>query len=100
MNRRSIRWLPVAIAGLIVLWQYFGSDTYINPETGRKSRVAMSMKEEEALGFQTYRQVLSQARAVESGPELELVKRVASRLAAATGDGGEGISMGRLAHPR
>ena len=91
MNRRSIRWVPILIAGLVILWQYFGSDTFINPETGRKSRVGMSIEQEEALGFQTYRQVLAQARPVESGPELQMVKTVASRLAAATGKSGQGF---------
>jgi len=91
MNRRSIRWVPILIAGLVVLWQYFGSDTFINPDTGRKSRVGMSVEQESALGFQTYRQVLSQAQTIDSGPEFQMVRAVATRLAAAAGKAGEGF---------
>jgi len=89
MNRRNIKWIPILIAGLIVAWQYFGSEKFVNPETGRKSHVGMSVEQESALGFQTYRQVLSQARTVDAGPEFEMVKRVASRLATATGQSGQ-----------
>ncbi len=48
----------------------------------------MSTSQEAALGLQSYQQVLSQSQAISSGPELEMVKRVASRLAAATGQAG------------
>lgn len=90
MNRRHIRWVPILIAGLIFAWQYFGSEKFVNPETGRKSHVGMSTEQEAALGFQTYRQVLSESRSIDSGPQLEMVKRVASRLASATGSAGAG----------
>jgi predicted Zn-dependent protease len=48
----------------------------------------MSMEQEAALGLQSYQQVLAQAERVGAGPELELVKRVATRLANATGNAG------------
>jgi predicted Zn-dependent protease len=48
----------------------------------------MSAQQESALGLQTYQQVLAQSQAISSGPELDMVKRVASRLAAATGKTG------------
>ena len=88
MNRRHFRWLPILIAGLILAWQYFSSEKFVNPETGRKSHVGMSRQEEAALGFQSYREVLSQARTVSTGPEFEVVNTVASRLAGATGEAG------------
>ncbi len=88
MNRRHIRWLPVVIAALIFAWQYFGSEKFVNPETGRKSHVGMSTQQEAALGFQTYRQVLAQARSIDSGPQFEMVRRVAGKLASATGAAG------------
>ncbi len=91
MNRRHLRWLPILIAGLIFAWQYFSSEKFVNPETGRASHVGMSREQEAALGFQTYRQVLSQARTVNGGAELETVKAVASRLASATGASGQGF---------
>lgn len=91
MNRRHIRWLPILAAALIFAWQYFSSEKFVNPETGRKSHVGMSLEQEAALGYLTYRQVLSQSRPIDSGPEFELVKRVAGRLASATGQSGAGF---------
>ncbi len=63
----------------------------MNPETGRKSHVGMSEQQESTLGLQSYQKVLSEAQAVGSGPELDMVKRVAARLAAATGKAGAGF---------
>ena len=91
MNRGHIRWLPILAAGLILAWQYFGSEKFVNPETGRKSHVGMSVEQEAALGFQSYRQILSQARSIDSGPEFQMAKTVASRLASATGAAGQGM---------
>ena len=45
----------------------------------------MSTREEALLGLQSYQQVLAQSESIDSGPELEMVKRVAARLATATG---------------
>jgi predicted Zn-dependent protease len=86
MERRHIKWLPLLLAGLFFAYQYFSSEKFVNPETGRRGRVGMSMEQEAALGLQSYQQVLAQAETVGAGPELELVKRVASRLANATGN--------------
>ena len=88
MNRTHIKWLPILLAGLFFAYQYFTSEKFVNPETGRKSHVGMSIEQESALGFQSYQQVLSQSQTIDSGPELEMVKRVAGRLAAATGQAG------------
>ncbi len=88
MNRRHLRLLPILIAGLLFAWQYFSSEKFVNPETGRKSHVGMSTEQEAALGFQTYRQVLAQSRTIDSGSDFEIVKRVAARLATATGQSG------------
>ena len=89
MERRHIRWLPLVAAAIFFAYQYFTSEKFVNPETGRKSHVGLSTSQEAALGLQSYRQVLAQAQTVDSGPELEMVKRVASRLAAATGKAGQ-----------
>jgi len=88
MERRHIKWLPLLLAGLFFAYQYFSSEKFVNPETGRKSHVAMSTREEASLGIQSYQQVLAQSESVSSGPELEMVKRVSSRLATATGKAG------------
>jgi predicted Zn-dependent protease len=88
MERRHIKWVPLLLAGLFFAYQYFSSEKFVNPETGRKSHVGMSTQEEASLGLQTYQQVLAQSERVDSGPELDMVKRVASRLATATGKAG------------
>jgi metalloendopeptidase OMA1, mitochondrial len=89
MNRTHIKWLPIVVALLFIAYQYFTSEKFVNPETGRKSHVGMSTEQEAALGLQSYQQVLSQSQTIDSGPELEMVQRVVTRLAAATGDAGK-----------
>ena len=91
MNRTHIRWLPIVAAGLFFAYQYCSSEKFVNPETGRKSHVALSTQQESALGLQTYQQVLAQSQSITSGPELEIVKRVTGRLATATGKAGQGF---------
>jgi predicted Zn-dependent protease len=91
MERRHFKWLPILIAAAILAYQYFGSEKFVNPETGRAAHVGMSTEQEAALGFQSYRQVLSESRVIDSGPEYEMVRTVAARLARATGKGGEGF---------
>jgi hypothetical protein len=54
MERRHIKWLPLLLAGLFFAYQYFSSEKFVNPETGRKSHVAMSTREEALLGLQSY----------------------------------------------
>jgi predicted Zn-dependent protease len=89
MERRHIKWIPIAIAALFFAYQYFTSERFVNPETGRASHVGMSTQQESALGLQTYQQVVSQSQTIDSGAEFETVKRVARRLAGATGGAGK-----------
>jgi predicted Zn-dependent protease len=79
MNRR-IRLLPIALAIGAIAWFYFSSPTFINPETGRKSKVGLSESQEQTLGLQSFRQVLSQSQTIQSGAEYDLVVKVARRL--------------------
>ena len=88
MERRHIKWLPIFGAALFLLYQYCSSEKFVNPETGRVSHVGLTTEQETALGLQSYRQVLAQSQTIGSGPQLESVKRVASRLASATGKAG------------
>jgi metalloendopeptidase OMA1, mitochondrial len=88
MERRHIKWLPLLLAALFLAYQYFSSEKFVNPETGRKSHVAMSTRDEALLGLQTYQQVLAQSETINTGPEFETVTGVASRLASATGKAG------------
>src|SRR5687768_5564269 len=87
MNSRRIlfRLVPIAIAALVVFYQ-FGSSEKVENEAGRTARYALSPSEEKALGLQSYQQVLQQVQTIESGPEYEMVKNCAQRLAASTGE--------------
>lgn len=86
-RRRSLTILPLLLAIGFALFQYFGAEKVTNPETGRAARVALSTEEEAALGLQSYEEIVSTSDLVEAGPELELVRRVAARLARAAGGG-------------
>lgn len=86
MRKKKFLIIPLLIAGVVVLYQYFGAEKVINPETGKKVRVALSSQQEEALGLQSYREVLAQSDVIQTGPEHDMVVRVAQRLAQATGD--------------
>lgn len=86
MRRKGVVIFPLLIAGVVMLFQYCGSERVTNPETGRSARVALSTEQEESIGLQSYREVLSQSEIVPSGPEYDMVVRVVRRLAAVTGD--------------
>jgi len=81
MNRR-IRLLPIALAIGAIAWFYFTSPTFINPETGRKSKVGLSESQEQTLGLQSFQQVLAQSQTIQSGADYDLVVKVARRLIA------------------
>lgn len=85
-RRKGLMIVPLLLAGLVMLGQFCSSEKVVNPETGRASRVALSPEQEEALGLQSYHEALSQAQVINSGPEHDLVVKVASRLAPATGE--------------
>jgi len=86
--RRRIVWLPLVAALVFAGISYFRSEKFVNPETGRAARVAMSEGQEAALGLATFKEVLSKSEIVSSGPEVNMVVDVARRLAAVTGDTG------------
>jgi predicted Zn-dependent protease len=91
MERRHIKWVPLVLAVLFFAYQYFSSEKFVNPETGRKSHVGLSTEQETALGLQSYQQVVSQAQTISSGPQWEMVQRVVHRLVGATRDAGKGF---------
>ena len=91
MRRRTLTIFPLLLAIGFAIFQYFGAEKVTNPETGRSMRVALSSEQEEVLGLQSYREVLSQSEVVKSGPERDLVERVARRLARAVGEAGAGF---------
>ncbi len=87
-RRFLIRFVPIAIAALVVFFQFFSAEKFTN-EAGRTARVGLSEDQEMQLGLQSYQQVLQQSDTIDSGPEYELVRRVATRLAAVTGERGK-----------
>lgn len=86
--------IPLVLVAAFALFRYFGAEKVVNPETGRSARVALSSDQEEALGVQAYREVLAQVETVPSGPEYQMVRRVAERLAAQTGEAARGFDWG------
>jgi metalloendopeptidase OMA1, mitochondrial len=90
-RRTSLTILPLIIAVAFAAFQYFGAEKVTIPETGRVARVALSSEQEEALGLQSYREVIAQSDVVNSGPEYDLVLRVAKRLARSVGEAGKGF---------
>src|SRR3954463_7307320 len=86
MRRRHFVIWPLLIAGLFAGFKYCSAEKITNPETGRTTRVALSSEQEDQLGLQSYREVLSQAEVIQAGPQPAMGVRVAERLARATGD--------------
>jgi metalloendopeptidase OMA1, mitochondrial len=86
MNQRRLlyRVLPIGIAIIVILFQYFSAEKFTN-EAGRTAHLALSPDQEERLGLQSYQQVLREERTINSGPEYERVRTVAARLIRATG---------------
>ena len=92
MNQRRLlyRVLPIGIALVVVLFQYFSAEKFTN-EAGRTAHVALSPQQERQLGLQSYQQVLREEATITTGPEYERVRTVAARLAQATGERGKGF---------
>jgi predicted Zn-dependent protease len=89
MQRRHIKWFPIVIAVLIIAYQYFGSEKFVNPETGRAAHVGMSTQQESTLGLQSYQKIVSESPTISSGSEFDMVQRVMQRLVGATGAAGK-----------
>jgi predicted Zn-dependent protease len=89
--RPHFKILPIVLAGLFIYFQYHSAQKFTNPVTGESHRVGMNAQQEAALGLQSYRQILSQEKEIESGPAVDEVTQVAQRLEAAVGDDGKGF---------
>jgi predicted Zn-dependent protease len=89
VRRRHLLPIPLILAAVFAAFQYFGAEKTTNPETGKTARVGMSVDQEQALGFQSYREVLAQSEVVPNGPEHDQVVRVAQRLIDAVGAAGK-----------
>ena len=88
MQRQHFAILPILIAVGFILFKLVFTPKYTNPETGTKHRVGMDPQQEQALGLQAYNQTLQkeQGNVISSGPEVDLVKKVARRLASAASE--------------
>jgi predicted Zn-dependent protease len=86
-GRFLLRVVPILIAVVVVMFQRCSAERFTN-EAGRTVRLSMSREQESALGLEAYREVLSSNPVIRSGPQYELVRRCAGRLASATGDSG------------
>jgi predicted Zn-dependent protease len=71
---------PIIIAILFICFQYFSAETYINPETGKEVRVGINPEQEQALGLQSFSEVLSQSNVIQSGAAYNMVQNTARRL--------------------
>ena len=83
-SRWLVRALPIAIAVVVVLYQYFSAEKFTN-EAGRTAHHALNPQQEQALGLQSYDEVLQQSESISSGSDYDLVKRVAERLEGVVG---------------
>lgn len=87
-NRIWIRVVPILIAVIVVVFKQCSAEHFVN-EAGRTAKLGLSRSQEAALGAQAYGQVLSQSQTINSGPDYDMVRRCATRLAAATGAAGK-----------
>lgn len=87
-GRILIRVVPIAIAVVVVMFQRCSAEKFTN-EAGREVRLSLSREEEAALGIEAYREVLSTNPIIRTGPQYEMVRRCAERLAGATGKAGK-----------
>ena len=83
-----VRFIPVLIAVVVMVFQRCSSETFTN-ETGRSARLGLSVEQESALGLQSYQQVVRESRTIDRGPQYEMVRRCAKRLAQQTGEKGK-----------
>src|SRR5215831_4937060 len=77
---RYFRLLPILFAAIAFGWVYLTSETFTNPETGKKVHVGLSDSQEQQLGLQSFQEVVHESSLVQSGPVYDLVRKVAARL--------------------
>lgn len=91
MRSGKIKWAAIGLALVSLAIYFFTAETFKNPITGEEARVGLSRDQEEALGLQGFQEVIAGAETIETGPEYERVRRVATRLIEAVGEDGEGF---------
>lgn len=80
--------LPIILALGYIIFKFLATPTVVNPETGSRHKVGMDAQQQQALGLQAYQQVLQKEgqNRLSSGPEVDMVTRVARRLASAAAE--------------
>ncbi len=90
MNRRwTLRLIPLVLALAVIGYRFLTADSFTNPVTGERHRVGLDSREELHLGSQAFQQTLRSEAVVDSGPDVELVRRVVARLTAVVGAAGQ-----------
>ncbi|WP_291220378.1 M48 family metallopeptidase [Dokdonella sp.] len=80
-RRRGIKLWPLLLFGAYFAYYYFSHSNEAS-FTGRNQLLDTTARQEAALGFQSYREILSQSRVVRDGPNAQLVVDIAGRLVA------------------
>ena len=83
----NMRIFPLIAFGLYMLFYYFHNQQRV-PVTGRKHLVDTSVQQDAALGLQSYQEILHQSQTVQSGPEVDMIRRVGERLKKVVDDPG------------
>ncbi|MGF1643743.1 MAG: M48 family metallopeptidase [Thiotrichales bacterium] len=78
----SLRWLPILLFAGYFAYYYFAHQEQV-PLTGRSQLVDMNRQEEMQLGLQSYQEILRESKVVKGGREVERVREIGDRLAAA-----------------
>jgi predicted Zn-dependent protease len=81
----SLRWIPVLLFAGYFAFYYFSHQETV-PLTGRTQLVDISRQEEMQLGLQSWAEIESQSRLVHSGHNLDVIREVGARIAAAARD--------------
>jgi metalloendopeptidase OMA1, mitochondrial len=74
-----LRLLPLLCFGLYAAYYYF-SNREVVPLTGRKQLVDMTREQEDALGLQSYQEILATENVLPDGEEVRFVRDIAERL--------------------
>jgi len=84
----SLTLAPLLLALGFVLFKLYTASKVVNPETGRVSHVSLNPEQEQRLGIEAYAQVRQDAAAnlIQSGRDVEFVKRVTQKLAKAAAE--------------
>lgn len=79
-RRKPFVIFPLVLAIAYAAFRYFAAPSVIDQETGKKLRGALTDEQGSALGLQSFQEVLRTEHVVSSGPAVDQVVRVASRL--------------------